>query len=102
MPFVAAMSAPRSWSTLVMGDPFGTTIAVHSGCEYTSMVRMGDPLARARSAADPAVDPTSTAPARSSSLALFEPADCTQSTFTSDPSRFSTRPWSFTMRLSGL
>lgn len=44
------------------------------------MALMGEPLERARSAAEPAVEPTSIAPARRASLALFDPADCTQLT----------------------
>ena len=67
-----------------------------------SIVRIGEPLARASSAAEPAVEPTSTAPARSASLALFEPADCTHSTVTSSPRVSSIQPWSLMTRLSGL
>jgi hypothetical protein len=48
-----------------------------------SIALIGEPLARASSAADPAVDPTSTAPARSASFALLEPADWIQLTVTS-------------------
>ena len=50
------------------------------------MVLIGEPLARASSAAEPAVEPTSTAPARRASLALLEPADWIQLTLTSSPS----------------
>ncbi len=67
-----------------------------------SIVRIGDPLDRASSAAEPAVEPTSTAPARSASLALFEPADWTQVTSTSSPRVSSSQPWSLMTRLSGL
>ena len=68
-----------------------------------SIVRIGEPLARASSAADPAVEPTSMAPARSDSLALFEPSDFTQVTSTpSSASASSSQPWSLITRLSGL
>ena len=63
---------------------------------------MGLPFDRASSAAEPAVEPTSMAPARRASLALFEPADCTHSTVTSSPSSASSHPWSLMMRLKGL
>ena len=66
------------------------------------MVRMGEPFARASRAAEPAVEPTSTAPARSASLALFEPADWIQLTVTSSPSSASSQPCSLMLRLSGL
>src|SRR5262249_37482985 len=67
-----------------------------------SIVLIGDPFERASSAADPAVEPTSIAPARSASLALFDPADCTQLTFTSEPNSSSSQPWSLRIRLRGL
>ncbi len=67
------------------------------------MVRIGDPLARASSAAEPAVEPTSIASARSASLALLEPSHLTQVTSTSSSaSALSSQPWSLTTRLSGL
>ena len=67
------------------------------------MTWMGDPFERARSAAEPAVEPTSMAFARSASLALFEPADLTQVTVTFWAARpFSSQPWSLMIRLSGL
>jgi len=79
-----------------------TTMADHSGWEKMSITWMGEPFARASSAAEPAVDPTSTEPERRSSLALFEPADCTHSTVTSSPRMSSSMPWSRITRLSGL
>ena len=66
------------------------------------MVLMGDPLERARRAAEPAVEPTSTAPARSASLALLDPAYWIQLTVTSPPRASSSHPWSLMTRLSGL
>lgn len=102
MPLVAATEAPLRSSIEVMSLSGPTTIAAHSGCEKMSMTWIGEPFARARSAADPAVDPTSTDPERSSSLALFEPADCTHSTVTSSPRMSSRMPWSRITRLSGL
>ena len=39
----------------------GTTMAAHSGCEKMSMTWIGEPFERARSAAEPAVEPTSIA-----------------------------------------
>src|SRR5215208_3843858 len=68
-----------------------------------SMTWMGEPLERASRAAEPAVEPTSMAPARSASLALFEPADWTQLTVTpSSASSASSQPWFLMIRLSGL
>ncbi len=67
-----------------------------------SMTLIGEPFERASSAAEPAVEPTSMAPARSASLALFEPADWIQLTVTSSPTASSIQPWSLMMRLSGL
>src|SRR6478752_1135047 len=64
-----------------------------------SIVLIGDPLALASRAAEPAVEPMSMAPERSASLAVLEPSDWTQ--VTSRPSS-SSQPWSFTTRLSGL
>ena len=59
------------------------------------MTWMGEPLERARSAAEPAVEPTSMAAARSASLALLEPADWTQLTpMPWGASAFSSQPWS--------
>jgi len=66
------------------------------------MVRIGEPFARASRAAEPAVEPTSIALARSASFALFEPADCVQVTVTESPSVSSIQPCSLMMRLSGL
>ncbi len=67
------------------------------------MTWMGEPLERARSAAEPAVEPTSMAPARSASLALLEPADWTQFTVTPwSASSASSQPCSLMIRLSGL
>ena len=66
------------------------------------MTWIGEPFERASSAAEPAVEPTSMAPARSASLALLEPADWTQLTVTSSPSAASSQPWSLMIRLSGL
>ena len=67
------------------------------------MTWIGEPFERARSAAEPAVEPTSMAPARSASLALFEPADWTQLTVDAlVASASSSQPWSLMMRLSGL
>ena len=52
------------------------------------MVLIGEPLERASSAAEPAVEPTSMAPARRASLALLDPADWIQLTVTpSSPGR---------------
>jgi hypothetical protein len=68
-----------------------------------SIVLMGESFERASSAADPAVDPTSIAPARSASLALLEPADCTQFTVTPwSLSEASSQPFFLMTRLSGL
>ena len=53
--------------------------------EAAKTVRIGDPWARARSAAEPAVEPKSTAAARRFSFAVLDPSDCTQVTST---------PWS--------
>ena len=58
------------------------------------MTWIGEPLERASSAAEPAVEPTSIAPARRASLALFEPADWIQLTVTSSPTASSIQPWS--------
>ncbi len=66
------------------------------------MVWIGEPFERARSAALPAVDPTSMAPARSASFALLEPADWIQLIVTSPPVAASSQPSSLMMRLSGL
>ena len=66
------------------------------------MTWIGEPFARASSAAEPAVEPTSTEPARRNSFALLEPADCTHSTVTVSPSASSMKPCSRMMRLSGL
>ena len=67
------------------------------------MTWMGEPFERASSAAEPAVEPTSMASARSASLALFEPADWTQLTVTPwSASAVSSQPWSLMIRLSGL
>ena len=44
------------------------------------MTWIGEPFERASRAAEPAVEPTSMAPARSASLALLDPADWTQLT----------------------
>ena len=68
-----------------------------------SMILIGVPLARASSAAEPAVEPTSMAPARRFWLAMLEPVDSTH--FTPTPSSFSSsssQPWSLMTRLSGL
>ena len=54
-------------------------MAAHSGCECVDDLDRRAVRAR-RSAAEPAVEPTSIALARSASLALFEPADLTQLT----------------------
>jgi len=102
VPLVAATFLPLRSATDVMSLSGPTTMADHSGCEYTSMTLIGEPFARARSAAEPAVEPTSRAPARRSSFALFDPADWVHSTSTSSPRAFSMSPWSFTTRLSGL
>ena len=67
------------------------------------MVLIGEPLERASSAAEPAVEPTSIAPERSASLALLEPADWTQLTVTPWSARAaSSQPFSLMTRLSGL
>ena len=103
VPLVAAIFLPLRSATEVIGDPFGTTMAAHSGCEKMSMTWIGEPLERARSAAEPAVEPTSIASARRASLALFEPADLTQLTVTFWAARpDSSQPWSLMTRLSGL
>ena len=68
-----------------------------------SIVLIGEPLARASSAADPAVEPTSIAPERSASLALLDPADWTQLTVTPWSLReASSQPFFLMTRLSGL
>ena len=68
-----------------------------------SMTWMGEPLERASSAAEPAVEPTSMAPARSASLALLEPADWTQLTVMPwSASAASSQPCCLMIRLSGL
>src|SRR5450759_4344860 len=67
-----------------------------------SIALIGSPFERARSAADPAVDPTSIVPERRASLALLDPADWTQLTVTSAPSVASSQPWSLMTRLNGL
>src|SRR3954463_10016724 len=68
-----------------------------------SMTWMGDPLERASSAAEPAVEPTSMALARRASLALFDPADLTQLTaIPCGASADSSQPWFLMTRLSGL
>ncbi len=103
VPFVAATFLPLSSETSVMGEPAPTTIADHSGWENTSIARMAEPFARFRSAAEPAVEPTSIASALRASLALFEPADCTQLTVMSwSSSASSSQPWSLMMSESGL
>ena len=67
------------------------------------MVLIGEPLALARSAAEPAVEPTSIAPERSASLALLDPADCTHLTVTPWSLRAaSSQPFFLITRLSGL
>ena len=66
------------------------------------MVWIGEPLDRASSAAEPAVEPTSIEPALSASFAAAEPADCTQLTVTLSPKVLSSQPWSLMIRLSGL
>src|SRR5690606_29301078 len=101
VPVVAAIDLPRRSSTESMSEPSGTTMAAHSGWEYRSITWMGDPFDRASNAADPAVEPTSTAPARSASLALLDPADCSQVTVTPSSSS-SNQPCSLMTKLSGL
>ena len=75
VPLVTAIDLPASCFTELIGDPTGTRMADQSGCEKTSMALIGEPFARARSAAEPAVEPTSTTPARSAWLAVFDPLD---------------------------
>ena len=77
--------------------------ADHSGREAMPTMRVGAPLARFSSAAEPAVDPMSTEFERRSSLALLEPAENTQ--FTRTPrgaSVSSSHPWWRITRESGL
>ena len=103
VPLVAATFLPSSWDTSVISESAGTTRADHSGWEYRLIVLMGEPLARASSAAEPAVEPMSIASARRASLALFEPADWTHSTSTpSSVSSSSSHPFSLMTRESGL
>ena len=79
------------------------TSADHSGCEYRSITLMGEPFARASSAAEPAVEPTSMFPERRASLALFDPADLTHSSFLPFSCRaFSNHPFFLITRESGL
>lgn len=67
------------------------------------MTLMGEPFARASSAAEPAVEPTSMLPLRSASLALFEPADLTHSTFLPSADRaVSSQPFLRIISESGL
>ena len=66
------------------------------------MTLIGELLARASSAAEPAVEAMSAEPERRNSLALLEPADCTHSTLTESPSAVSISFWSRITRLSGL
>src|SRR6478609_8617136 len=103
VPLVAAICLPLRSFTEVM-EEFGlTTLADHSGCEKMSMVLIAEPFERASSAAEPAVEPTSIAPERSASLALLEPADCTQLTVMSCfLSAFSSQPSFLMTKLSGL
>lgn len=65
MSLVAATVLLFSCSTLVMSLPAGATSAAHSSWGYSAMTWMGEPFERASSAAEPAVEPTSMAPASS-------------------------------------
>jgi len=79
------------------------TIAVHSGREYKNTVLIGEPLARARNAALPAVEPNCTAFAARNPLALFEPSESTQFTLVPRfPSASSSQPFSLRTKLTGL
>ena len=103
MPLVAAILRPLSWATEVIGESLATTSAAHSGWLNTATVLIGEPLARATSAAAPAVEPKSIASARRYSLALLLPADSSQLTETPLAARsFSSHFCSRSTRLSGL
>ena len=100
---MAATFLPLRSRTLLSGESLATTSAVHSGREYRNTVLIGVPLARASSAALPAVEPNCTASAARNPFALFEPSESTQST---DVPRFasasSSQPLDFSTRLGGL
>src|SRR6185312_16386854 len=64
VPLAAAIDLPLRSATVLIDEPFGTRIADQSGWSKTSIALMGDPFDRASRAAEPAVDPTSRAPAR--------------------------------------
>src|ERR1700744_5410641 len=80
VPLVTAIFLPLRSATELIGEFLPTTSAVHSGLLYTSMILIGLPLARATNAAEPAVDPKSSALERRPSFALLLPAESTQVT----------------------
>ena len=96
------MFLPSRSSAEAMSESGPTTIALHSGWASTSTVRSGEPLARASSAAAPAVELKSTTSPRSSSLAGADPAENSQVTVTSSPTASSSQPCSLSTRLAGL
>nr|WP_275410867.1 hypothetical protein [Actinoplanes rishiriensis] len=100
---MAAIRRPRSPATDLTAEPLGTTTAAHSGWLNTPIVLIGEPLARATSAAAPAVEPTSMASPRSASLALLLPAESCQVTVTPLAARsVSSHFCSCSTRLAGL
>ena len=103
MPRVAAIFLPRSSPTERSGLSLATTSAVHSGRENRYTVLIGLPFARASNAALPAVEPNWIAFAAKKLLALFEPSDSTQLTFTPlFASAASSAPLLLRIKLGGL
>src|SRR3984885_6343980 len=80
VPLVTATFLPFRSATELMGESLATSSAVHSPPANRSMALIGEPLAGATSAAEPAVDPTSNALDRRPSLALLLPAESTHVT----------------------
>src|SRR3954465_8692157 len=74
VPLVAATFLPLRSASVLIGESFGTTSAVHSGREKMYGVRVGVPFASASSGARPADDPMSMLPAFRYSSARLLPA----------------------------
>lgn len=102
MPLVAATLRPLSSARLRIGESLRTSSAVHSGRLATYTVRTGLPLARASTAARPAVEAKSTLPALRYSRERLLPWLNTQRTRVPLPSRlFSSQPNFLSARLVG-